>query len=211
MECDTEVYNLFAGLLSQEGLAELGGKERKQQGLVPDFQIDEGLAELKIIGCCPAHYPGTGGVRPVERRAAQIQKEYEDKLRDVDQPHGPALARLHSYGPVKGLVVGAFGEFSDDLHALVDGLVKAKLPGPPELNKAARSVVYPYLRRRIAVAAVKGHAKLLLDGLKWCGPGGKEAYSRRHDRKVSDGLAAAAMRAEWAAHFHRVDSPFRGH
>ena len=61
------------------------------------------------------------------------------------------------------------------------------------------------------MAAVKGHAKLLLDGLKWCGPGGKEAYSRRHDRKVSDGLAAAAMRAEWAAQFHRVDSPFRGH
>ena len=35
VECDTEVYNLFAGLLShvaQEGLAGLGGKEKKQQG-----------------------------------------------------------------------------------------------------------------------------------------------------------------------------------
>ena len=69
-------------------------KHRKQQAVVPDWQfrgwmhgrVYTGLAELKRIGCCPAHYQGPrlGGVRPVEKRAAKIQKDYEDKMKKLD-------------------------------------------------------------------------------------------------------------------------------
>ena len=95
----------------------------------PDFYIREGqgmdiqgLAEFKFIGCCPTRYPGAAGNTPVNRRAHQFQAEYERKARAVDTPAGVVLARLRSFGRIKGLVVGAYSEFSNESFFFVVGL-----------------------------------------------------------------------------------------
>ena len=60
--------------------------------------------------------------------ARAVPGEYERHARDVDAAccgvprgagDGPVLRRLRELGPVRGLVVGAFGEASDDAHRLL--------------------------------------------------------------------------------------------
>ena len=66
VEVDCEVFNLFSGLIPQQGLSRLE-QGRKRQGLVPDFRLrapavggggprgeEMVLAELKVISCCSA-------------------------------------------------------------------------------------------------------------------------------------------------------------
>ena len=62
--------------------------------------------------------------RPVDVRAMQVAGEYETSAKRLDRQHhssddGPVLAVLRGYPPVRGLVVGAYGEASDDVHALL--------------------------------------------------------------------------------------------
>ena len=101
-----EVYNLFAALIPQQGLARLES-DSKKQGLVPDFHIIagqgltmEGLAELKFIGRCPSHYmyPGAPGDNPTAAncKAHTFQALYEKKAADVDHADGRVLQRLRS-------------------------------------------------------------------------------------------------------------------
>ena len=161
-----------------------------------------------MISSVPAHYPRkirgpNQGVRPVDVKAATIQGEYEKNLREHD-PTGRAVARLRSHGPVRGFVLGAFGEFSEDLHAFVYDLVQAKIPGTPEQTRAARGVAIPWVRRQIAIAAMKRQADTLINGLAFCGPGGKEAYERRHKAAAADNAARAQMEAaDYATMFRK--------
>ena len=209
VSCVVGVYDQFAGLLSQEALAALE-EARKQQGLVPDFLLQgqvQGIAELKTISSVPSHYPRTTqgvnvDVRPVDVRAGKIQGEYDKKLGDAD-PSGRALARLHGHGPVRGLVVGGYGEFSEDLHRLMNDLMEAKIPGTPQTTGAARGTALPWARRQIAVADFKARAELIVNGLSWCGPGGKEAYARRHQGLAVDREATAQVCAADWAYLHR--------
>ena len=113
------------------------------------------------------------------------------------------MARLQDHGPVRALVVGAFGEFSEDLHTLITDLVQAKIPGTPEDTRAARSVAIPWVRRQIAVAAMKRQADALINGLAFCGPGGAEAYARRDTAQWKDKAARAQMEAADYATMHR--------
>ena len=163
-----EVFGQFSGLLSQAALEALLADKRKLQGCVPDFLLQgqvQGLAELKLIGSCPSHYPRkTLGVRPVDKRAGAIQSDYEKKLRDHD-PSGRAVTRLREFGPVRGLVVGAYGEFSADLHTLVRELVEAKIPGVPEHHQGCTQQDVPL-------------------GTDATGGGSGEAAGRRHHRRV---------------------------
>ena len=183
----------------------------KRQGLVPDFLLQgqvTGIAELKMISSVPSHYPRkiqgeNEGVRPVDVKARGLQEEYEKKLRDAD-PTGRAVARLRDHGPVRALVVGAFGEFSVDLHMLIHDLVQAKIPGTPQDTRAARSKAIPWVRRQIAVAAMKRTADTLINGLAFCGPGGAEAYARRDTAQSKDVAARAQMEAaDYAAMYRK--------
>ena len=101
-------------------------------------------------------------------------------------------------------MVGAFGEFSADLHRLLNKLVEAKMPGTPEMTRGARSHAYPWVRRQVAIAALRARADMRINGLAWCGPGGKEAYARRHDTATGDSIARAQMEAaDYATMFRR--------
>ena len=71
----------------------------------------------------------------MEKRAKLLQGEYRKKARDVDRLYGGAREgetgavenRLQQFGDLQGLVVGAFGEGSDDLHSLVQLLAESKV------------------------------------------------------------------------------------
>ena len=86
-------------------------------------------------------------VRAVERRAEGLTEAYAKSAREVDwrycgtsrpppaQPGaarpprqtGPVERRLNSYGRVNGWVFGAWGETSDEVHALVQKLAEARV------------------------------------------------------------------------------------
>ena len=66
----------------------------------------------------------------MDRRARTLNSEYLDKAKLVDRQYGevqegtvgPVQRKLESFGEVKGLVFGAFGEGSEDVHTLVQSL-----------------------------------------------------------------------------------------
>ena len=85
--------------------------------------------------------------RAVDRRADLLTSEYQTKARQKDwefcgtprpaqarpgdpQPVrqlGPEETKLNTFGRVQGWVFGAWGEASEDVHALVQRLAKARL------------------------------------------------------------------------------------
>ena len=66
----------------------------------------------------------------MDRRANELNTLYRSKARATDQTYcgtavgevGPVESRLQHYGQVIGLVAGALGEVSQDLHNLVQYL-----------------------------------------------------------------------------------------
>ena len=48
--------------------------------------------------------------------------------RGLHHPRERLMTEFRKYGAIKGLVVGAFGEFSNDLKALMSSFVDAKVP-----------------------------------------------------------------------------------
>ena len=116
---------------------------RNRQALLPDFKLNiqsliEGttnvLAELKVIGAFISRYPRGNMEKAVDRRARLLAGEYRRKVAAVDQKVlgttrdqvGPLQRRLESFGRLQGLVVGVFGEGSEDLHNLVGSMAKSR-------------------------------------------------------------------------------------
>ena len=195
-----EVFGLFAHLIPQVGLNRIE-RGRKRQGLVPDFQLglsDERgeeklvLAELKVISCCPTRYSPTHQVRAVDRRARTLNSEYLDKAKLVDRQYGevqegtvgPVQRKLESFGEIKGLVFGAFGEGSEDVHTLVQSLATSRartvaLQRGRECSEGELAVIVGEVRRRLSVAAVKAQADCLLNRMSSIGQGAVAAGKRR--------------------------------
>ena len=142
-------------------------------------------------------------VRKAELTDGGLQAVYEKKLRKVDGPEGKVLARLKDYGPIRGWVVGAYGEMSDDLLGHIKVMAEAKLGAPLKTAPGEASVAVEFLRRRMGLAAVKAQANYLLDGLRWAGPSGEDAYRRRKERRVEDDLLRRAEEAQYFARYHK--------
>ena len=196
MRC--EVFGEFAPLIPQQGWVEVRKWEvkktrgRKRHGLVPDFLFMSGwgpvceavLAEVKVIGCCHSHYGPllNGGGSAVQAYADKQTGAYTTKARMADRDFvgtpagevGPVETRLNSYGEVKGLVFGAFGEASEAVHEFVKMVADAeKAGGKGELAKRTGMV-----RRVLGVTAVKAQAKLLLERVRMVGHGSEAGRSR---------------------------------
>ena len=94
---------------------------------------DDAHYDAKTIHIKGARYPDTNGIdaargAAVGARACAVPCEHERHARDVDAAcygvprgagDGSVLRRLRELGPVRGLVVGAFGEASADVHSLL--------------------------------------------------------------------------------------------
>ena len=211
MRC--EVFGEFAALIPQQGWAaveqwEKGVRGRKRHGLVPDFKFPEGwgaegdarLAELKVISCCRSHYAAllTGQEKsPVQAYADAQTALYLAKAKKADTEfvgvqegqQGPVEARLRGYGPVSGLVFGAFGEASEAVHEFVQVVAKSRASGGPGRvggPKGEVAKLVGQVRRQLGVAAVKVQARLLLERLQLVG-----------QRAPAQQAQVAAAAAEW--------------
>ena len=76
----------------------------------------------------------------MDKRAGELKAEYLAKAKHTDQTYcgtprdtvGPVELKLGSLSRVHGIVVGAFGEASDDLHSLIHHLAvsRVRFAGP---------------------------------------------------------------------------------
>ena len=188
-----EVFVLFSHLIPQEGLSRIE-RGRKRQAMVPDFQLEvpcatggkvSKLAELKVLNCCPTRYSTGDRDKAVDKRAKMLQAEYRKKAKDTDRKYGgteegiigPVENKLRQYGDIQGLVVGAFGEGSEDLHSLVQTIAESKvttmgLSRGREGTEAELGIVVGQVRRMLSTASVRAQAQCLLTRMSSVGEGG---------------------------------------
>ena len=112
VHCEREVFNLFSGVVRQQGLTRME-KVKQRQSLVPDLRIAapppavaeaevvrgrpahalggavEGgiLHEVKVISCNPTRYKPSSQKRAVDTRADGLQQSYLSKARNSDRTH----------------------------------------------------------------------------------------------------------------------------
>merc|ERR1719319_1349298 len=97
----------------------------------------EQLAEIKAISAEPTRYPRGNRDKAVDRRARALYGEYRRALGKLDTKYlgtlegqtGPLVARLeHLVGSegLQGIVIGRWGECSQDLHKLIRGMAEAR-------------------------------------------------------------------------------------
>ena len=219
-----EVFGLFSALLPQPGQDAVGRLSmRKRQALVPDFLLrtpegQDTLYEVKVISAGPTRY-ALGSVSRGEataRRAAHLTTEYRDKARRVDQQYvgtaagedGPVSRRLAGYGRVRGLVFGAFGEASEDVHDLVQTLASSYsarhwIDMHARDPNEAKAIVARMLYRSWGLAAVRANATLKLGGISFVGAGSAAAAGRRNASTAWHARAREAYQlhhAGWRLH-----------
>ena len=221
LRADVEVFGLFGHLIpavsldSEDSLS----RGRKRQGLVPDFRLelpnalgttDNTLAELKVIGAVCSRYPRGVRSKVVTRRANFLQNEYVSKVAKIDQQIlgfargqvGPLQRKLQSYGDLMGLVVGAYGEGSEDLHRLTgimaecrlksQGLSRGRVGSDAELG-----VITGQIRRLLSTTAVRAQAMCLIGRLDKIGEGQRAAGKRRVYAKRVEERLRAERSAQW--------------
>ena len=214
VEVDCEVFNLFSGLIPQQGLSRLE-QGRKRQGLVPDFRLrvpavggggpqgeEMVLAELKVISCCPTRYKRNPCpiLKAVDRRAATLPNEYRQHAEKVDREYGdvpqgvvgPVQAKLLSFPPLRRWVFGAWGEASEDVHLLVKDLAVSRAKHQQQLEGRWR---WNRRSEEAEVAMLTGQVRRLLS-LEAVRSQARCLLDRV--RGLGDGAAAAARRRQWA-------------
>ena len=105
----------------------------------------------------------------VAERAHQVPREYLRAARQADQQYSaagtsPILDRLRSFGQTRGLVFGAYGEASPDVHALLtvaaDGLAARQWRDMgARTQEEARSFIVSSLRRRLGLVICREFAR----------------------------------------------------
>ena len=212
-EC--EVFNLFARELPQEGLSRIE-RGRTRQTMVPDFKIsipeaggriEQRLFELKVVSSCPTRYPRNPRPegRAVDNRGKLLQGEYEAKARKADRRFGNTplgeLGRMENkllnFGRVRGLVVGGWGELSEDFKMLMQVMAdrkKQELEAQTGLEnrRSVTAQLATYVsqnRQQLSRICVQSQSRLLLDRLERLGGGTGEAARRRRN--------TAWLEAQW--------------
>ena len=202
-----EVYGLFAPLLPQVARDHYDQlPKRKRQGIVPDMRVtcrqqaagpmQSVLVELKTLHYAPTTYPTCEErCAAVERRAGRIGAEYLGRARALDRrwhhtlpdSQGPIETRLRTYGEVRGLVFGSWGEASPDVSWLLAeaadiGVSRSRAFCPADDEDAPNALKAKFagtLRRRWGMMALRANARLLLERLSFVGGGAVRAHSRR--------------------------------
>ena len=103
-------------------------------------------------------------VRAADRRADLVPSEYEAKAKKADEAFGApgstaVLGALRAIPTVRGIALGAFGEFSESINVLIQGLAhEGALKNPDKFGqsnyKAAYGQIHWWLKRRWARLAV---------------------------------------------------------
>ena len=101
---------------------------------------------------------------------------------------GPVERKLEEFGDLMGLVVGAFGEVSEDFHHLINTMAESRVQKKERQRGLARgeeelSSITGEYRRLVSLACVKAQAECLLARLNQTGKG-KVAADRRRGQAV---------------------------
>ena len=135
----------------------------------------------------------------MDKRAGELNAEYLAKAKHTDQTYcgtprdtvGPVELKLGSLSRVHGIVVGAFGEASDDLHSLIPHLAvsRVRFAGPQvgrrgqvRTEEAEIALATSFLRKSLSECAVRSQAELLLRRLEeeQCSPPQEKVGSTEH-------------------------------
>jgi hypothetical protein len=197
---------LFSVLIPEQGLARID-RDRRRQSMVPDFRITlpwerrprQVFHELKVISCSKTRYKPTMVVdRAVDKRAGQLHREYQEKARKTDRDFGgveegrigPVKNKLLSFPTVQGIVFGSFGEASEGVHSLVEGLAtsRVRVAGPQRGRKGVvrteegeKSIAMSFIRRTLSLAAIRAQSHSLLWKMEGLGSGVTAAMGRRKE------------------------------
>ena len=118
------------------------------------------------------------------------------------------------------MVVGAFGEGSDDLHSLIHQLAisRVRVAGPQKgrrgqvrSEEAELALTTSFLRRTLSVVGVRAHAKLLLGRLEVIGPGAGAAAGGRNYSLNLERIWANLRRADQLSRLQGKSLLRRGH
>jgi hypothetical protein len=110
--------------------------------------------------------------RELDRR--HHQQELQAQVAQGRQPCGPVERRLLEFGRVRGLVYGAYGEASADVHALLAMAAREmaerswRLMGARSASEM-RSLMVSMARRRVGLAAVQAMARHRLARVPYVG------------------------------------------
>ena len=103
---------------------------------------------------------------------------------------GPVENKLLSFGEVKGLVFGNFGEVSEATHQLIEALAtsRVRVAGPQRgrggymrTEEGEKSVIVGYIRRMVSITSIKAQCHSLLGRLEALGVGAPAARGRRKE------------------------------
>lgn len=76
-------------------------------------------------------------VRGADRRATKVPSEYEAKTRKADDGSTAVLGALRALPRVRGIALGAFGEFSESASLLTEGLAhEGDLKNPDKFGQS---------------------------------------------------------------------------
>ena len=174
------------------------------------------LAELKVMGAGPSRYPRAeagSSSKQVDRRARGLPNDYKRKLAAIDRQYyntargatGPLVQRLESLGELLCLVVGAFGEVSEDLERTIKALAEARAlfisreTGVPVSDAKAGWILGQY-RRLLSCLFVRSQASCLLARMGHLGEGAKECAARRRVAMAEEERMRKEGEAFYAAH-----------
>ena len=144
------------------GVGEKRGAPRPRRSLFVDIKtIHRGTS------CYAKRTAEQGGA--VRAREARVWPEYLDHAREIDQKCGPPGSklieqRLRSYSETRGLVFGAYGEATADVHDLITAAAEAQArlqwrQAGARSHKEFRAYAIRNIRRRVGVTAVKEMAQ----------------------------------------------------
>ena len=187
------------------------------------------LHEIKLISSSKnrytVHREGQEATRAVDKRSGELNGEYLAKARRTDQDYcgteqDTVERKLGSLGRVHGIVVSAFGEGSDDLHALISHLARSRVryagpqlgrSGLPRSEDAEIALATSFLRKSLSVCAVRGQAQVLLGRLEVIAPGGAAAAQRRNNALLLERRWAQQRRADLLSNLLGKSLLRRGH
>jgi hypothetical protein len=129
-------------------------------------------------------------VRAADRRADLVPSEYEAKAKRADEAFGApgstaVLEALRAIPTVREIALGAFGEFSESINVLIQGLAhEGALKNPGKFSrsdhKAAYGQIHWWLKRRWARLGVITAIETRYAGLRYAGGSAQQQAAAFH-------------------------------
>jgi hypothetical protein len=136
-------------------------------------------------------------MRAADRRADLVLSEYEAKAKKADEAFGApgstaVLGALRAIPKVGGIALGAFGEFSESINVLIQGLAhEGALKNPGKFGqsnyKAAYGQIHWWLKRRWARLAVITAIETRYAGLGYAGGFAQQQTAAFHAQAQAQG------------------------